>query len=72
MTWKAAVVKTPFEGAKGGVQCDPQSMSSQEIENMTRRFMWKIGKMIGPGQDISAPYKRIGERKRMLLEISGL
>ena len=38
MTWKAAVVNIPFGGAKGGVQCDPKSMSLRELENMTRRF----------------------------------
>jgi glutamate dehydrogenase (NAD(P)+) len=55
MTWKAAVVNIPFGGAKGGVQCDPKSMSFRELENMTRRFTWEIATMIGPDQDIPAP-----------------
>jgi glutamate dehydrogenase (NAD(P)+) len=55
MTWKAAVVNIPFGGAKGGVQCDPKSMSLRELENMTRRFTWEIAIMIGPDQDIPAP-----------------
>jgi glutamate dehydrogenase (NAD(P)+) len=55
MTWKAAVVNIPFGGAKGGVQCNPKSMSLQELENMTRRFTWEIAMMIGPDQDIPAP-----------------
>jgi len=55
MTWKAAVVNIPFGGAKGGVQCDPKSMSVRELENMTRRFTWEIAMMIGPDQDIPAP-----------------
>jgi glutamate dehydrogenase (NAD(P)+) len=55
MTWKAAVVNIPFGGAKGGVQCDPKSMSLRELENMTRRFTWEIATMIGPDQDIPAP-----------------
>jgi glutamate dehydrogenase (NAD(P)+) len=55
MTWKAAVVNIPFGGAKGGVQCDPKSMSMQELEKMTRRFTWEIAIMIGPDQDIPAP-----------------
>jgi glutamate dehydrogenase (NAD(P)+) len=55
MTWKAAVVNIPFGGAKGGVQCDPKSMSLRELENMTRRFTWEIAMMIGPDQDIPAP-----------------
>ena len=55
MTWKAAVVNIPFGGAKGGIQCDPKSMSLQELEGMTRRFTWEIAMMIGPDQDIPAP-----------------
>jgi glutamate dehydrogenase (NAD(P)+) len=55
MTWKAAVVNIPFGGAKGGVQCNPKTMSLQELENMTRRFTWEIASMIGPDQDIPAP-----------------
>jgi glutamate dehydrogenase (NAD(P)+) len=55
MTWKAAVVNIPFGGAKGGVQCDPKSMSLRELENMTRRYTWEISMMIGPDQDIPAP-----------------
>ncbi len=55
MTWKAAVVNIPFGGAKGGVQCNPKSMSLRELENMTRRYTWEIAMMIGPDQDIPAP-----------------
>lgn len=55
MTWKCAVVNIPFGGAKGGVQCDPKSMSMQELENMTRRYVWEIAMMIGPDRDIPAP-----------------
>ena len=55
MTWKAAVVNIPFGGAKGGVQCDPKSMSLWELENMTRRITWEIAFLIGPDQDIPAP-----------------
>jgi glutamate dehydrogenase (NAD(P)+) len=55
MTWKAAVVNIPFGGAKGGVRCDPKSMSHHELENMTGRFTWEIASMIGPDQDIPAP-----------------
>jgi len=55
MTWKCAVVNIPFGGAKGGVECDPKSMSSREIENMTRRYVYEIAMMIGPDRDIPAP-----------------
>ncbi|MGR4065272.1 MAG: Glu/Leu/Phe/Val family dehydrogenase [Vulcanimicrobiaceae bacterium] len=55
MTWKCAVVNIPFGGAKGGVICDPKSMSMQELENMTRRFTTEISIVIGPEKDIPAP-----------------
>jgi len=55
MTWKSAVVKIPFGGAKGGVQCNPKEMSLHEIEHLTRRFTWEISMMLGPEQDIPAP-----------------
>jgi glutamate dehydrogenase (NAD(P)+) len=55
MTWKSAVVNIPFGGAKGGVQCDPKTLSPRELENMTRRFAWEISPFIGPDLDIPAP-----------------
>ena len=55
MTWKAAVVNIPFGGAKGGVECDPRTMSTHEIENISRRFAWEISPFIGPDIDILAP-----------------
>jgi len=55
MTWKCALMNLPFGGAKGGVVCDPKSMSLGEIERMTRRFTSEIVNEIGPEKDIPAP-----------------
>ncbi|MFL5658622.1 MAG: Glu/Leu/Phe/Val family dehydrogenase, partial [Ktedonobacteraceae bacterium] len=55
MTWKCAVVGIPFGGAKGGVICDPQTMSCSELERMTRRYTTEIAHLIGPNSDIPAP-----------------
>ncbi|HZQ99351.1 MAG TPA: Glu/Leu/Phe/Val dehydrogenase, partial [Chloroflexota bacterium] len=55
MTWKCAVVGLPFGGAKGGVACDPKTLSTGELENLTRRFTSEIQIMIGPQYDIPAP-----------------
>ncbi len=55
MTWKCAVVNIPFGGGKGGVICDPKSMSQGELERMTRRFTSEISIIIGHDRDIPAP-----------------
>ncbi|MCD6385389.1 Glu/Leu/Phe/Val dehydrogenase [Candidatus Sumerlaeota bacterium] len=55
MTWKCAVVNIPFGGAKGGVVCDPKTMSPGEVERLTRRFTTEIMPIIGPEYDIPAP-----------------
>jgi glutamate dehydrogenase (NAD(P)+) len=55
MTWKCSLMGLPFGGAKGGVVCDPKSMSLRELERMTRRFTSEIINEIGPEKDIPAP-----------------
>jgi glutamate dehydrogenase (NAD(P)+) len=45
----------PFGGAKGGVVCDPRSLSRSELQRMTRRFTSEIINEIGPEKDIPAP-----------------
>ena len=55
MTWKCSLMGLPFGGAKGGVICDPKSMSRSELERMTRRFTSEIINEIGPEKDIPAP-----------------
>jgi len=55
MTWKCALLRLPYGGAKGGVRCDPRSLSSDEIERLTRRFTSELLPIIGPQEDIAAP-----------------
>jgi glutamate dehydrogenase (NAD(P)+) len=55
MTWKCAVVRLPYGGAKGGVICEPKGMSQAELENLTRRFTTELAVLIGPDSDIPAP-----------------
>jgi len=55
MTWKAAVVDLPFGGAKGGVIIDPRTITTSELERLTRRFTTEISLIIGPDRDIPAP-----------------
>jgi len=54
MTWKCAVVNVPFGGAKGGVTCQPRSLSRSELERLTRRYAGEISIVIGPDGDIPA------------------
>ncbi|MCZ7648699.1 MAG: Glu/Leu/Phe/Val dehydrogenase [Planctomycetota bacterium] len=55
MTWKCALMNIPYGGAKGGVVCDPRTMSEHELEALTRRFTSEIMIIIGPDKDIPAP-----------------
>ncbi|MGH9940790.1 MAG: Glu/Leu/Phe/Val family dehydrogenase [Pyrinomonadaceae bacterium] len=55
MTWKCATVGIPYGGGKGGVICDPKSMSRGELERLTRRYAFEIAPIIGPDRDIPAP-----------------
>jgi glutamate dehydrogenase (NAD(P)+) len=55
MTWKCALMGLPFGGAKGGVACDPKTLSDRELERMTRRYTTEIINQIGPEMDIPAP-----------------
>jgi glutamate dehydrogenase (NAD(P)+) len=62
MTWKCAVVNIPFGGSKGGVVCDPASMSMGEIERLTRRYTASIIEILGPDSDVPAPDVNTNER----------
>jgi len=55
MTWKCAVVNIPFGGAKGGVICDPTTLSRRELESLTRRYASEISLLMSPEGDIPAP-----------------
>lgn len=55
MTWKCAVAGVPFGGGKGGVICDPTTLSPRELEALTRRYIAEIADAIGPDKDVPAP-----------------
>jgi glutamate dehydrogenase (NAD(P)+) len=55
MTWKCALLRLPYGGAKGGVRCDPRALSPGEVERVTRRFTSELLPIIGPKEDIPAP-----------------
>ena len=55
MTWKCALLRLPYGGAKGGIRCDVRTLSIGEIERLTRRFTSELVEVIGPQMDIAAP-----------------
>lgn len=55
MSLKCALVHVPFGGAKGGINCDPSSLSPNELEQLTRKFVEKGHRFLGPNIDIPAP-----------------
>ena len=63
MTLKCALLRLPFGGAKGGVRCDPNRLSADELERVTRRYAAEIFPIIGPDRDIPAPDMATGERE---------
>jgi glutamate dehydrogenase (NAD(P)+) len=55
MTWKTAIAGVPFGGAKGGVNAPAEGLDESERQAITRQFMDKIDKVLGPTRDIPAP-----------------
>ena len=63
MSFKNALVKLPYGGAKGGVVCNTKDLSRDEIKRITRRYTEGIRRMIGPKMDIPAPDMNTGPRE---------
>lgn len=55
MTWKTALVDIPFGGGKGGVNVDVHDLNDFELERLTRKFIARISRVLGPYRDIPAP-----------------
>ncbi len=65
MTYKCALVETPFGGSKGGLCVNPNDWEEHELERITRRFAYELAKrdLISPSQNVPAPDMGTGERE---------
>jgi len=55
MTWKCATVDIPLGGGKGGIICDPQTLSKNEMEKLCRGYIRGVWNQIGHEIDVPAP-----------------
>jgi glutamate dehydrogenase (NAD(P)+) len=55
MTWKTAVVDIPLGGGKGGIICDPKSLTPGELERLSRAYIRQVGRILGLEKDVPAP-----------------
>jgi glutamate dehydrogenase (NAD(P)+) len=55
MNWKCALMDLPYGGGKGGIACEPRSMSPGELERLTRRYTMEMIPFISPETDVMAP-----------------
>ncbi|MGG1677965.1 Glu/Leu/Phe/Val dehydrogenase [Neobacillus sp. NRS-1170] len=55
MSLKCGIVDLPYGGGKGGIICDPLSMSFLELERLSRGYVRAISQIVGPTKDIPAP-----------------
>ncbi|WP_312202445.1 Glu/Leu/Phe/Val family dehydrogenase [Anaerospora hongkongensis] len=55
MTFKCGVIGLPYGGGKGGVVCNPQELSQNELERLSRGYIRAIAQFVGADKDIPAP-----------------
>ncbi|MGG6311433.1 Glu/Leu/Phe/Val family dehydrogenase [Paenibacillus macerans] len=55
MSIKCGIVSLPYGGGKGGIACDPRTMSMRELEGLSRGYVRAISQIVGPTKDIPAP-----------------
>ncbi len=55
MSLKCGIVDLPYGGGKGGIVCDPRTMSFRELERLSRGYVRAVSQIVGPTKDIPAP-----------------
>ena len=65
MSWKTAVLDLPLGGGKGGVICDPHTLSLNDQEQICRGWVRQIFKNLGPNVDVPAPDVMTGSQQML-------
>ena len=60
MTWKCSLAGIPYGGGKGGICCDPLTMSMKEKEKLSRTYGARIEPILGRWSDVPAPDMNTG------------
>ncbi len=55
MSLKCGIAHLPFGGGKGGIICNPRTMSFGELERLSRGYVRAISQIAGATKDIPAP-----------------
>lgn len=55
MSIKSGITGLPYGGGKGGIQCDPRTLSMRELERLSRGYVRAVSQIVGPTKDIPAP-----------------
>lgn len=55
MSLKCGIADIPFGGGKGGIICNPRTLSFGELERLSRGYVRAISQIVGPTKDIPAP-----------------
>jgi|SRR5665213_1724576 len=55
MSFKTAAAGLPLGGGKGGIAVDPKKLSSDELEQLSRKYARHLTPHIGPDKDVPAP-----------------
>ncbi|PLS03999.1 Glu/Leu/Phe/Val family dehydrogenase [Neobacillus cucumis] len=55
MSIKCGICDLPFGGGKGGIICNPRTMSFGELERLSRGYVRAVSQIVGPTKDIPSP-----------------
>lgn len=63
MTFKCSIANIPYGGAKGGIKCDPRTLSLGELERLTKAYTVAMADVFGVDKDIPAPDMGTGKKE---------